>query len=179
MIHVTTFHLCFQVHKFSKHALSNCTYWQDAKNLDQINLEDILADADKEGIHVILDDDEEQCFIELEDDEFEKHEEKYIQQYQQVEDHGEAFEVVEHTEDSQHSQDHPVQNDHTGYISHYPNQEHQYGYEKPRHYEPEIAIKQENYDGKKAIFNLNLGEFTVDEDPASHPEEFQNSGGNR
>lgn len=159
--------------------LSNCTYWQDVKNLDHINLEDILADADKEGIHVILDDDEEQCFIELEDDEFEEqHNDRYIKKYQQEEDCGETYVVVEDTEESQHSQNH-VQNDHTNYINHYTNQEHQYSYGNPRHYEPEIAIKQENYDGKKAIFNLNLGEFTVDEDPSSHPDEFQNSGGPR
>lgn len=158
----------FQVHKFSKHALSNCSYWQDAKNLDHINLEDILADADKEGIHVILDDDDdERGYVKLDDDEFEEMPvENYIQKYE-ADGTEESYEVVEDPDELQYE---PINNSHD---------EDHYEYVNQSQYEPAVNVKQDNSTSKKAIFNLNLGEFTVDEDHASNSVEFQNSDSHR
>lgn len=143
----------FQVHKFSRHALSNCTYWQDAKNIDHINLEDILANADKEGVHVLLDDNE---FVELEDDEFcQTQEDNYEHRDHDVESNENAYQMVDVADDSQFSEH---QNEHANFVNHYViHSENQYAHEN--------HTKQKNVKGN---FNLNLGEFSVDDVKTHH-----------
>lgn len=129
-----------------------------------------MADADKEGIHVILDeDDDEQRYVELEEDEFdETQDENYIQQYE-GEGNEDTYEVIE---DPYKSQYHQNQGEHISNATEYENQENHYLYVNENQYELEINVKQQQSTSKKAIFNLNLGEFTVDED-AQNPEEYQ------
>lgn len=162
----------FKVHKFSKHTLSNCTYWQDSKNLDHLNLEDILNNADEEGLHVLLEDDgEEHCYVEINNSQYEGGTStvSYIQEYQESEENGEIFEVAESTEEIQYEESEEI-----SYVTQHPNQaDHAYGSQSK--YKSVIDNKQKG-NTKTAIFNLNLGEFTVDEDATPQPEEYNNTG---
>lgn len=125
-----------------------------------MNLEDILADADNEGIHVVLDDDEDRCFIELEEDEFQESQDG-VENDQEGEEGGEeVYEVIDDSYDESNGE-------HVTYKNQYEN-------ENVTHYEPIININQEKNNTKKAIFNLNLGEFTVDDDVTPNPDEFSN-----
>lgn len=64
--------------------------------------------------------------------------------------------MVEVTNDSQY------QSEHANFVNHYILQGTQYKYES--------GVKRDTYNTKKANFNLNLGEFSVDEDLKSHQE---------
>lgn len=101
--------------------------------------------------------------------------ENYIQQYEE-DGTEESYEVVEDPDELQYDQyqNEPINNSHD-----YKNDEHHYEYVNQSQYEPAVNVKQDNSTSKKAIFNLNLGEFTVDEDHASNSEEFQNSDSHR
>ncbi|KAG5886096.1 hypothetical protein JTB14_031697 [Gonioctena quinquepunctata] len=72
-----------KVVRFSKHVQSKCRTWEDPISLEHLMLEDILASADQEDLHVVLDPDEGQEFGGVEEEEY-----RYIEhqgQYQYVE----------------------------------------------------------------------------------------------
>lgn len=73
----------------------------------------------------------------------------------------ETYEVFESTEDNQYDES---QSEYADYANQYPNQVNQSEFGDQSQSEHVNDVKQGEYGTKKAIFNLNLGEFTVDED---------------
>lgn len=116
----------------------------------------MLENADREGTHVIFNNEDQPCYIEL--DEFQE---------------GEEYELVEET-DNIFTENVDSQSQIT-YEHHYGNQENQSEYyENEDNYQVEVE-----HNSKKAIFNLNLGEFTVDEDAVSQSVQYQKAKGHR
>lgn len=159
------------MHKFSKHVLSNCTYWKDPKNLDEINLEEILDNADNDGIHVVIND-EDQCYFRTEEEPEENSDDESTEEYEDADMDDEAYEIIEEGETQQYeeSQDEYLNND-----GQYVDQQNQYEYVNESNFEDTntTSVEHNTLGTKKAIFNLNLGEFTIDDEAISHQEYVQ------
>ncbi|XP_023017074.2 uncharacterized protein [Leptinotarsa decemlineata] len=143
---------CDKVVKISKHIQSRCQLWEDSISPEHLMLEDILNSADKEPIHVVLDPDDDEYVEEYQYDQVEGEQEQHVQYISSIDD-GQNYVVDENgqvmsvlTEDVLESE--IVQDDNFVEIN-----------------ENEVLIETTTNQG---VFNLNLGEFTVEVPSSSH-----------